>query len=69
MAVIPAVAAPTFDAVRALAHRHCRLAYALGIHPLCVDARRRCIWSSLQDALRRHADDPRLVAVGEIGLD
>jgi TatD DNase family protein len=68
MAVIPAVAAPTFDAVRALAHE-LQVAYALGIHPLCVDRAEPVHLEQLQDALRRHADDPRLVAVGEIGLD
>jgi TatD DNase family protein len=68
MAVIPAVAAPGFDAVRALAHE-LGLAYALGIHPLCVDRAEPAHLEQLQDALRRHAADPRLVAVGEIGLD
>jgi TatD DNase family protein len=45
------------------------LAYALGIHPLCVDRAEPEHLEQLQEALRRHADDPRLVAVGEIGLD
>jgi TatD DNase family protein len=68
MAVIPAIAAPTFGAVRALAHE-LGVAYALGIHPLCVDRAEPEHLEQLQDALRRHAGDPRLVAVGEIGLD
>jgi len=68
MAVLPAVAVPTFEAVRQLAHR-LGLAYALGIHPLCVDRAEPDHLEQLRDALRRHADDPRLVAVGEIGLD
>src|SRR5205809_6966294 len=34
--VIPAVDAGNFDRVRELAHQH-RLAYALGIHPMCTD--------------------------------
>ena len=68
MAVIPAVAADTFDAVRGLAHE-LGLAYALGIHPLCVDRAAYEDLDRLRDALQRHADDPRLVAVGEIGLD
>ena len=33
--VLPAVDAGNFDRVRELAHRH-RLAYALGIHPMCT---------------------------------
>ena len=41
MQVIPAVGVFNFETVRALAHEH-GLAYALGIHPLCVgDAARR----------------------------
>jgi TatD DNase family protein len=68
MAVIPAITAPTFECVRALAHDF-GVAYALGIHPLCVDRAEPEHLEQLQDALRRHAGDPRLVAVGEIGLD
>jgi TatD DNase family protein len=66
--VVPAVATWNFDAVRALAHRH-GFAYALGIHPLCVDEAADVDLASLREALHRHRDDPRLVAVGEIGLD
>jgi TatD DNase family protein len=66
--VVPAVATWNFDAVRALAHRH-GFTYALGIHPLCVDAAAHADLSTLREALERHRDDPRLVAVGEIGLD
>jgi len=66
--VLPAVAVAHFDAVAALAARH-GLAYALGIHPLYVDQADDGDLERLQDALERRADDPRLVAVGEIGLD
>jgi len=66
--VLPAVAVWNFDAVRALAHEH-GFAYALGIHPLCVDAARDEDLRTLHDALQRHRADPRLVGVGEIGLD
>lgn len=68
MQVLPAVSVATFDAVRALAHAH-GLAYALGIHPLYVDAADDADLERLAEALQRHRDDPRLVAVGEIGLD
>lgn len=68
MQVLPAVEVGNFATVRALAHRH-GLAYALGIHPMCVmDARDEDL-DRLRDALRAARDDPRLVAVGEIGLD
>ena len=68
MQVLPAVAASNFDAVRTLAHRH-GLAYALGIHPLCTGSAQDEDLDRLAEALARHRDDPRLVAVGEIGLD
>jgi TatD DNase family protein len=68
MQVLPAVAVEGFDAVRALAHR-AGLAYALGIHPLCVDRAGDADLERLAEALQTHRDDPRLVAVGEIGLD
>ena len=66
--VLPAVAVEHFDTVRALAQAH-GAAYALGIHPLTVDRAADEDLARLQDALARHRDDPRLVAVGEIGLD
>lgn len=68
MGVLPAVQAADFEAVRALAHRH-GWAYALGVHPLFVDRAGDDDVDRLRAALARHRDDPRLVAVGEIGLD
>jgi len=66
--VLPAVDAASFEVVRALAHRH-DLAYALGIHPLATGAAADEDLDRLAAALRERRDDPRLVAVGEIGLD
>jgi TatD DNase family protein len=66
--VIPAVEVANFDAVRQLAHQGGD-SYALGIHPMCVPSAQETDLVRLADALARHADDPRLVAVGEIGLD
>ncbi|MBL8305255.1 MAG: TatD family hydrolase [Rubrivivax sp.] len=66
--VLPAVAAAHFDSVRRLAHEH-GMAYALGLHPLYVDQAADDDLDRLAEALRAHRDDPRLVAVGEIGLD
>ena len=68
MLVIPAVEAAHFDTVRTLAHR-LGLAYALGIHPLCTPHAAEADLDRLAAALHDHRDDPRLVAVGEIGLD
>lgn len=66
--VLPAVAPWNFDAVRELAHRHGD-SYALGIHPLCTGEAGEQDLELLDRALTAHRDDPRLVAVGEIGLD
>lgn len=66
--VLPAVAPFDFDVVRALAHRH-GLVYALGIHPLYVEPLGEDALDALRAALDAARDDPRLVAVGEIGLD
>jgi TatD DNase family protein len=68
MQVLPAVDVVGFDAVRGLAHR-AGLAYALGIHPLYVDRAADGDLEHLAAALEACRDDPRLVAVGEIGLD
>ena len=66
--VLPAVDAGNFDRVRELAHRH-RLAYALGIHPMCTGNAGEADLAALRARLEAHRDDPQLVAVGEIGLD
>lgn len=68
LAVLPAVDVSNFDTVRELAHRH-GFAYALGIHPLFVPRSADEDLDRLAEALTRHRGDPRLVAVGEIGLD
>lgn len=66
--VLPAVAPADFDAVRTLAHRHGD-SYALGIHPLYTGEASEEDLVTLDRALAAHRHDPRLVAVGEIGLD
>lgn len=66
--VLPAVGAFDFETVRTLAHQH-GFAYALGIHPLYVMQAGEQDLTLLAQLLERHRDDPRLVAVGEIGLD
>ncbi|WP_101050151.1 TatD family hydrolase, partial [Macromonas nakdongensis] len=68
LCVYPAVARGNWAVVRALAHQTGD-AYALGIHPLCVPQAQDEDLAALDAALQRHRDDPRLVAVGEIGLD
>jgi len=66
--VLPAVGVFNFDSVRTLAHEY-SLAYALGIHPLCVGDAPDDALDRLEQALADHRGDPRLVAVGEIGVD
>jgi TatD DNase family protein len=66
--VIPAVHAANFEAVRLLAHATGD-SYCLGIHPLYVPQASDADLATLEAQLTRYRDDPRLVAVGEIGLD
>lgn len=66
--VMPAVAVAHFEPLVALA-AHIGQPYALGLHPLWLGGADDSHLAALADALARHRDDPRLVAVGEIGLD
>jgi TatD DNase family protein len=66
--VIPAVERSNFDTVRALAHAGGD-SYCLGIHPLYVARATPDDLAALEAQLQTHHADPRLVAVGEIGLD
>jgi TatD DNase family protein len=66
--VIPAVHAAHWAEVAKLAERHGD-AYALGIHPLYVPQAKEADLLALDRALTERQDAPRLVAVGEIGLD
>ena len=66
--VLPAVEVANFEAVRSLAHANAD-SYALGIHPLYVKSASPTDLAELDAQLQAHRDDPRLVAVGEIGLD
>jgi TatD DNase family protein len=65
---IPAVERANWDTVRALAHAQGD-SYGLGIHPLFVPQADVADLQALDAALTTHSADPRLVAVGEIGLD
>ena len=66
--VYPAVQTANFQAVRELAHAYGDC-YALGIHPLYVKDAAEADLASLDAELALRIADPRLVAVGEIGLD
>jgi len=65
---IPAVERANWETVRALAHAQGD-SYGLGIHPLYVPQADAADLQALDAALSAHHTDPRMVAVGEIGLD
>ena len=66
--VFPAVELASFAKVKALANATGD-AYALGIHPLYVPQAQEADLQALDAQLTAAAQDPHLVAVGEIGLD
>jgi TatD DNase family protein len=66
--VIPSVHAHHWADVAQLAQQQGD-AYTLGIHPLYVPQAQEADLLALDYALTQRCDDPRLVAVGEIGLD
>ena len=68
LCVIPAVELGNWAKVREVAHRYGDV-YALGIHPLYVPQAHVDDLQALDELLSASKDDPRLVAVGEIGLD
>jgi len=66
--IYPAVERANWGRVRELAHA-CGDGYALGIHPLYVLQATDADLEALAHELQRCHADPRLLAVGEIGLD
>lgn len=66
--VVPAVWPTGFAATRRAAFQ-AGGGYALGTHPLWLDAAGEDAAEALARALALAADDPRCVAVGEVGLD
>jgi TatD DNase family protein len=67
--VIPAVEVANFERVRVLAHSFAEGFYALGIHPMYVERAAPEALQQLREALLKHRADPKLIAIGEIGLD
>ena len=83
--ILPSEAPSNFDKVRSIAHANAGVFYALGIHPMYVKGEDKSEQTNaahsvnnpfddsalelLQSALETHKNDPKLVAVGEIGLD
>jgi TatD DNase family protein len=67
--VIPSVDRASFSSVSTLAGRHPNCSYALGIHPMYVPKASDEDLDVLRAAIEASMPDPRLVAIGEIGLD
>lgn len=65
--IVPAVTADRFAAVCSLSQRHSALYAALGLHPLYIAEHRAEGVQLLEQRLKQI--DPKLIAVGEIGLD
>lgn len=66
--IYPAVLPSNFLQVQQLAHQY-QDSYAIGIHPLYVGALTSADLNTLDQFVEAHYTDPRLVAIGEIGLD
>lgn len=67
--ILPAVAVPEFAAARAVADRHPDVRFALGIHPLYVDAAGDDAIAQLRSEVDASISHPRFIGIGEIGLD
>jgi TatD DNase family protein len=67
--VIPAIAVSNFAIVAKLAHATTGGCYALGIHPILTPGAKDEDIATLRAAVEDALDDPRFVAIGEIGLD
>ena len=69
MIVVPSVERANFAIVRDLAATSPNASYALGIHPIYVPQATEDDLIALRDAVALAMNDPRFVAIGEIGLD
>jgi TatD DNase family protein len=67
--IVPAVDPSNFDRVAMLAKAYPEVYFALGIHPMYVQGLGDDALIALQNALDRYRHNPKLIAVGEIGLD
>ncbi|MBK1685202.1 TatD family hydrolase [Rhodoferax fermentans] len=66
--VLPSICVNNFEAVRTLAYRHLD-SYCLGITPMNVPYAAEDALERLTSTLQQQHEDPRLMAIGEIGLD
>jgi len=69
MIVIPAVERGNFGQVKELAHAAPNASYALGIHPIFIPQASEDDLVLLRRLAEQAMEDPRFVAIGEVGLD
>jgi TatD DNase family protein len=69
MIVIPAIDRGNLQTVAQLAAQRSNTCYALGIHPICVPNASEDDLRVLRERVAAAMDDPRFVAIGEVGLD
>jgi TatD DNase family protein len=69
MIVIPAVERGNFDVVAGMAASASNASYGLGIHPIFVPQATEDDLLALRKAVELALDDPKFVAIGEVGLD
>ncbi|RJX30977.1 MAG: TatD family deoxyribonuclease [Oxalobacter sp.] len=67
--LIPSIDAASFSTVAELAQRHANTCYAIGIHPMYVPQAQDADLVMMRHVLKQSMDDPKLVAIGEIGMD
>lgn len=67
--VIPAVHQQNFQHVIEISQQYSACYYALGWHPMYIDAATPGDMDTLKTLIAQHVDDCKLVAIGEIGLD
>ncbi len=65
--ILPAIEAERFGAVLSLAQTHSRLYAALGLHPIVINKHNDASLALLEHHLKNRP--PKMVAIGEIGLD
>ncbi|MBU3559433.1 TatD family hydrolase [Polynucleobacter sp. Nonnen-W13] len=71
--LLPTVQASDWNPAKTLANQYGNqipgLVYTLGIHPLYINRAQESDIGALKNQIEQSLDDPRFVAIGEIGLD
>jgi TatD DNase family protein len=67
--IVPAIHTQNYQQVINLSQQYPSCYYALGWHPMYIDAADSSEIQTLKTFIERHIDDAKFVAIGEIGLD